>query len=95
MSDVYISRQEAINAFYTQLDDEGWWTGTVQDVEELLNSLQSTQSKPKTGHWVKDDFTGLIKCDACGNDAYMDTTSHEQCESYFCPNCGAKMEVSE
>lgn len=42
-----ISRQEVINAFYIQSDDDGWWTGTTQDVEELLNGLKSTQLKPK------------------------------------------------
>ena len=52
MSDYYISRQDVINAFYIQSDDDGWWTGTAQDVEELLNSLQSTQPKPKTGKWI-------------------------------------------
>ena len=42
MSDL-ISRQAAIDAFYIQADDDGWWTGTVQDMEEFLNGLPSAQ----------------------------------------------------
>ena len=57
MSDDCISRQEVINAFYIQSDDDGWWTGTTQDVEELLKSLQSTQPQPKTGYWIGDAKT--------------------------------------
>lgn len=36
-----VSRQAAIDAFYMQSDDDGWWTGTAQDAEELLKGLQS------------------------------------------------------
>lgn len=34
-----ISRQMAIDAFYVQSDDDGWWCGTAQDAEELLKGL--------------------------------------------------------
>ena len=38
-----ISRKAAIDAVYIQSDDDGWWTGTVQDMEELLAELPSVQ----------------------------------------------------
>lgn len=38
MSDL-ISREAAIKAFYIQSDDDGWWVGTAQDAETLLNGL--------------------------------------------------------
>lgn len=42
MSDL-INRQNAIDAFYTQSDDDGWWVGTAQDAEELLKGLPSAE----------------------------------------------------
>ena len=45
----------------------------------------------KYGEWIK-DFTGLIKCSLCDNDAMMDTCSAKQNKSPFCPWCGAKMD---
>lgn len=39
MTDDLISRQAAIKAFYIQSDDDGWWVGTAQDAETLLNGL--------------------------------------------------------
>lgn len=38
-----IRRQDAIDAFYTQSDDDGWWVGTAQDAEELLKGLPSAE----------------------------------------------------
>lgn len=42
MSDL-IDRQKAIDAFYIQAEDDGWWTGTVQDMEEFLKGLPSAE----------------------------------------------------
>jgi len=39
----YISREAAIEAFYVQSDDDGWWCGTAQDAEYLLKGLPSAQ----------------------------------------------------
>ncbi len=41
--DDLISRQAAIDEFYIQADDDGWWTGTAQDMEELLKGLPSVE----------------------------------------------------
>lgn len=46
-----ISRQAAIDKVYIQSDDDGWWTGTAQDMEELLKSLPSAQPEPKWIPW--------------------------------------------
>ena len=48
MSD-YISRQAAIDAFYVQSDDDGWWCGTAQDAEELLKGLPYAQPEQR---WI-------------------------------------------
>ena len=87
-----VSKQAVINAFYIQSDNEGWWTGTAQDVEELLNSLQSTQLKPKTGKWILDADREHGRCSECGcKEDLVDGHSSYK----WCSNCGIKMEVSE
>ena len=43
------------------------------------------------GRWFKDDFTKILKCNMCGNDAPIHTTSGEQYEAKYCQSCGAKM----
>lgn len=55
--DDLISRQAAIDAFYLQADDDGWWTGTAQDMEELLKALPSAQ-------------TEIIRCKECKHGMY-------------------------
>ena len=42
-----ISRQAVIDAFYLQSDDDGWWCGTVEDMETLLKSLPSEEPEPE------------------------------------------------
>lgn len=45
-----ISRQAAIDAVHIQADDDGWWTGTVHDMEELLKGLPSAQPEHTETH---------------------------------------------
>ena len=63
----------------------------VEDVVRILNEQPTIQ--PKKGRWIDkgvytyvDDHRHLYKCDQCGN-GWLDTPD-------FCPNCGAKMEVT-
>ena len=62
-----------------------------------LELLEKQGQKLKIGHWIVEDFTGLIRCDRCNGCAYMDVTSGEQCKSRYCPECGAYMwaEIAE
>lgn len=43
MNDNLISIQDAIDAFYLQADDDGWWCGTAEDMEKLLKGLPPAQ----------------------------------------------------
>lgn len=43
------------------------------------------------GRWIVDDFTGIIKCSECDNNAPLDTTGGGQWRSPFCPLCGSLM----
>lgn len=56
--------------------------------EEIYNAGYRKQN---AGEWRVDDFTGIIKCNLCDNDAPISTVSGEQYEPEYCPNCGAKM----
>ena len=102
MSDL-ISRQAAIKAFYIQSDDDGWWVGTAQDAETLLNGLPSAE---KVGKWKYETMSHIITgemrtvriCSECGGGWFRYDLSDgvEDAEPNYCPNCGARMdEVTE
>ena len=86
-----IYRQSAINAIENtdcELLAEEW--------DELTNAIKQVPSaEPKRGKWLKkpdpyDGFFGKIPvCSQCG----CTPKWREECK--YCPNCGAKMEVSE
>ena len=46
----------------------------------------------RRGEWIEDDFTKIIKCGICDNDAPISTISGEQYKSKYCQYCGAKMD---
>ena len=56
-----------------------------------LKALPSVTPKPKTGHWIltDDDFVYCSECEDSYYSRPIDASWH------YCPNCGAKMEVSE
>ena len=97
-----ISRQAAIKAFYIQSDDDGWWVGTAQDAETLLNGLPTTE---KVGKWkyetMRHIITGEMRtvriCSECGGGWFRYDLSDgvEDAEPNYCPNCGARMEGDE
>ena len=81
-----ISRQEAINC--ATLNEFRY------KIVEDIKTLPSVTPKEKTGKWIK---TGLIDKVACSNckSQLWDITRDEVLKYKYCPNCGAKMEVSE
>lgn len=58
---------------------------------ELVKNV-ITGATTKRGHWYKDNFTKIIKCSCCRNDAPISTISGEQYEAEYCQSCGAKMD---
>ena len=61
---------------------------------EVINKLPPIQ--PKRGRWIKLDMhRGMAdhKCTACKQECYVPTCMGEPMYAY-CPNCGAKMEVT-
>ena len=93
-----ISRRSAIDALRGYLvgkrcPDDG--TLTCRLIEnEVINKLPPIQ--PKRGKWIKLDMhRGMAdhKCTACKQECYVPTCMGEPMYAY-CPNCGAKMEVT-
>lgn len=94
-----IDRQAAIDAFYIQADDDGWWTGTVQDMKEFLKVLPSAE--PRRGRWIygesEEGHDGYF-CSQCGNFVpwiYKEFDIDFIKEFKFCPSCGADMRGDE
>lgn len=61
---------------------------SVSDAMDVLRKLPSTQ--PKRGKWQYNGKHGTFKiytCDKCG--------WNYEAKHNYCPNCGAKMEVTE
>lgn len=57
---------------------------------------QAVLPQPKRGKWIKYGRGGRIyKCNKCGNYLDLDGVNAGRGSANFCPNCGAKMEVTE
>ena len=84
MSDL-ISRKAAIDALEDAEDAFGYLTKDWREVLEQLPPIQ-----PKRGKWIiKDDTERFIaQCNCC---RYIEDSRRIK---NFCPNCGAKMEVT-
>lgn len=58
-----------------------------EDYDALHMAIKALEKEPKVGHWVvhpKGIYAHLV-CDKCLSGAPYD------CETNYCPNCGAKM----
>ena len=95
-----ISRQAVFDALRTCYDTE---TITMDNGDEYINYgdavgeiEQLPPIQPKRGRWLKLDMhRGMAdhKCTACEQECYVPTCMGEPMYA-FCPNCGAKMEVT-
>ena len=68
------------------------------DNEDYEYTLRERYDEPKRGEWVK-GADGLYHCSVCGATApYLDAFDgviQYWDNLFYCPNCGAKMEVQE
>lgn len=66
-------------------------------VEAIENASTIDAEPVQHGRWIdmqEDDATeGMWRCSACGSDQYFDIMTPVECGAYYCPNCGAKMDV--
>lgn len=82
-----ISRQAVIDEAF-EVDTKEYGRIDVVGVD-AIDSLPPVTPQPKTGHWIW--CIGSHKCSNCEEYTCF---SHKELLRY-CPNCGAKMEVSE
>ena len=85
-----ISRQAAIDEFYSRADDDGYVCYSAEDMEGIIRTFPSAQPERKKGKWIqKEDpygfFDTIPVCSECGHTTKMRETYN------FCPNCGADM----
>ena len=65
-------------------------------LEGTIKALPSVIPKPKTGHWIKSNVPNEeYVCSECGGGCWYYDYQADVTKSKYCPNCGAKMEVSD
>jgi DNA-directed RNA polymerase subunit RPC12/RpoP len=80
-----ISRQQAIETFKDcAVNGVG-----IDGIVDALNQLPPAE--PKRGKWNRLDMD-TFNCNQCGTTFVLNQGSEKM---HFCPNCGAKMEVTE
>ena len=80
----------------------------LKEVEEKLKLWQRYEDleeqgrliEQKHGTWESLDSyvyecDGMWQCSECGEDFYFEFGTPLDCRAYYCPNCGAKMELKE
>lgn len=77
---------------------------TDKEVREAIEMAIKALEKRKTGRWIREyqgrktpviDKNGKVQescfCSKCGD--WLTASDEYDCRGYYCPNCGAKMEV--
>jgi len=68
-------------------------------IAEVINVLLMDAQEVRHGHWVKNEDRSGWHCSCCGKDdlyAYPYTENNERkLQDFYCPNCGAKMDLEE
>ena len=97
-----ISRQQAIDAFNTNIDELVVAGKENADaVERYLNRVideikQLPTIQPKRGKWIKTARWGRVYyCNQCRNYLDFDGVNAGRGSTNFCPNCGCRMDGGE
>ena len=88
MVDDTISRQAAIRWVKTECNPYGKPTLDFESGKKVIEHLEQMPSAERRGRWIDITKCGgcsVFKCSECG-DLQLE-------ESYYCPNCGARMEA--
>ena len=97
MKDI-IYRQDAIKELESEKDKKAkgdiavFYNKIIENDIEKLRKLPSAQPEQKRGKWI-DYANSHCECSVCHTEWSYFQNEVECFE--FCPNCGAKMEVSE
>ena len=90
-----ISREETLNkinalvAKYIPLMLPGW--PLPLDIARTICGMPSVTPKQKVGKWIRSwcEWQQYLECSKCGYETGL------RCDTKYCPNCGAKMEVED
>lgn len=95
MDDV-ISRQQAIDALDRLRESTYSADYGIVDCDDAINTIAALPpTEPKRGKWIKTARWGRVYyCDQCRNYLDFDGVNAGRGSTNFCPNCGAKMEVT-
>lgn len=94
--DVYISKQDALDAFGLSEktrkyggDHSGYDTRMLYEIQDTIESLEPADVAPvRHGKWTKLFYDGF-NCNKCGSTFVIMQGRNNM---YYCPNCGAKMD---
>ena len=78
--------------------DEGWMCQYAAKDDDAADAIEALQAQlPKRGKWKVDmsHFSPNIVCSVCGVEIPCVAGWCMDAHMNYCPNCGAKMEVSE
>ena len=69
----------------------------TDDALDMVEDALTIDAEPvRHGRWIdmqEDDATeGMWRCSICGDDRYFDIMTPAECGSFYCPNCGARMD---
>lgn len=96
MDDV-ISRQQAIDALNKLSESTYEVDYGVVNCDDAINAIATLPPiEPKRGKWIKTARWGRVYyCNQCRNYLNFDGVNAGRGSTNFCPNCGAKMGVTE
>lgn len=71
----------------------------LMDAEDAIDDLPPADVAPvRHGRWEKNDYLfldTLYRCSVCGEEFYLENGTPQENQYYYCPNCGARMDVKE
>lgn len=86
---------------YIQMSDEPFRTFLSESLQKLAHyedlEEQGRLIEQKQGTWISlntyiYECDGMWECSECGEDFYFEFGTPLECRTYYCPNCGAKLE---
>ena len=92
--DEYIEKRAALDEAKKHLIEQGCDCEVMIAIFEELQGLPTADVAPVVhGRWVYGEDVD-IQCSVCGADAFTEG-DYRQVKSRYCPNCGAKMDLTE
>ena len=95
-----IYTEEELKEYYEANSYRNEWLNGIYESIETVKQLPPIQSEPKRGKWIRTGSGSLYdhyECSECGKAPKWECMGDNRWKiafTGFCPNCGAKMEVT-